>query len=467
MVSCPPRRRAPVASPSSPDSRRSVAAAREGERLTEGARGRPELRRTIGSLAALVAGIVVGTLVHRSGDSGLLRAVDAVGVIGQLWVAGLRMTVLPLVVALTLVAIVGAKREASIRSVGLRAFALFLAMLAGASCLTLAIATPALTSHAADPAAAASFRSRMSDSPPPVSSTTGPAASLGDWLVALVPTNVFSAAVRGEILPLLLFSGVFGLAVRRLARDDHDLLRRLFEGFAAAMMGVVGWVMKIMPIGVFALCAVFASRLGSQATSVIVFYIVLVSGILLAATLLLYPITAFFGRAPLWKFVRAAAPAQLVAVSTRSSLASLPAMVEGGRKHLGLSESATGFVLPLCVATFKLDYGISSLVRLLFVAHLLDIPLGPPQIAAFLMTQFLLSFSAAGIPGAGSVRSLPAFLAAGVPIEGVLILNAVDAIPDIFATLANVTADMSVATILSRRDRARGVAESVSASTAG
>ena len=375
------------------------------------------------------------------------------------------MTVLPLVVALTLVAIVGARREESIRAAGIRAFVLFVMMLVAASGLTLAIATPALASYAADPAAAASFQARMSEAPPAPAPASGsaPETSIGDWLVALVPTNVFSAAVRGQILPLLLFSGLFGLAVRRLGREDHDLLRRIFEGFAAAMMGVVGWVMKVMPIGVFALCAVFASRLGSRATGVIVFYIVLVSGILLAATLLLYPITTILGRAPLGKFVRAAAPAQVVAVSTRSSLASLPAMVEGGRKHLGLSESATGFVLPLCVATFKLDYGISSLVRLLFVAHVLHIPLGAPQIAAFLTTQFLLSFSAAGIPGAGSVRSLPAFLAAGVPIEGVLILNAVDAIPDIFATLANVTADMSVATILSRKDRARGVVESLSA----
>ena len=232
------------------------------------------------------------------------------------------------------------------------------------------------------------------------------------------------------------------------------------------MMVIVGWIMRAMPLGVFALCAVFSSRLGSRATTVIGFFIVLLSGILLLATLLLYPVTAILGRTSLARFARAVAPAQVVAVSTRSSLASLPALVEGGRKHLGLSESATGFVLPLCVATFKLDFGIASLVRLLFVAHVLAIPLGPPQLASFLVTQFILSFSAAGIPGAGSVRSLPAYLAAGVPIEGVLIVNAVDSIPDIFATLANVTADMSAATILSRRDRARAASGSLPAVTA-
>jgi len=226
-----------------------------------------------------------------------------------------------------------------------------------AACLTLAVARSALDSHEMDPEAAATFRAQTSEPSGDVQPDRPRATSVGEWLVGLVPVNVFSSAVKGEILPILLFTGLFGLAVRRLPRQDHELLRRVFEGFAGAMMAVVGWVLKALPLGVFALCAVFASRLGSRATGVILFYIVLVSGILLLATLLLYPVTAVLGRTSLARFARAVAPAQVVAVSTRSSLASLPAMVEGGQKHLALSESGTGFVLPLCVATFKLDYG--------------------------------------------------------------------------------------------------------------
>ena len=410
---------------------------------------------TVGGLAALIAGFAVGILVHRSGEPALRNAVDAVGVLGHLWVAALRMTVIPLVIVLTLAAIVGAGRERSIGALGAKALLLFVAMLVGASCLTLAVARPVLAAHEVDPASAVSFRAEMS---PPAGAATErpPAPSAADFLIGLIPVNVFSSAARGEILPVLIFTAMFGLAIRRLAGSEHELLRRLFEALASAMMALIGLILKALPIGVFALCAVFASRLGARATGLIVFYIVLVSGILLLATVLLYPLTAALGRVSPARFARAVAPAQVVAVSTRSSLAALPALVEGGRKHLRLSESAAGFVLPLCVATFKLDYGISSLVRLLFVAHVLGIPLGAPEIATFLMTQFLLSFSAAGIPGAGSVRSLPAFLAAGVPIEGVLILNAVDSIPDIFATLANATADLSAATILSGKDRAKG-----------
>jgi Na+/H+-dicarboxylate symporter len=322
-----------------------------------------------------------------------------------------------------------------------------------ATVFTLTLAPAALASQSVDPAAAASFRARVSEVAPGDPAPRPEPVSVEDWLTGLIPTNVFATAARGEIFPILVFTVPFGLAVRRLDRASHDLLLRLAEAFAGAMMALIRWVIRAMPVGVFALCAVFASHLGVRATGVLAFFIVLVSGLLLLATLLLYPLSAAFGRTAIARFARAAAPAQLVAVSTRSSLAALPALVQGGRAHLGLPESSTGFVLPLCVATFKIDYMISGLVRLLFVAHVLDIPLGAPALITFVLTLFVLSFGAAGIPWAGSIRSLPAYLAAGVPLEAVLILNAVDAIPDIFATLANVTGDMSAATILSRDDR--------------
>ncbi|HKD19140.1 MAG TPA: cation:dicarboxylase symporter family transporter, partial [Thermoanaerobaculia bacterium] len=173
---------------------------------------------------------------------------------------------------------------------------------------------------------------------------------------------------------------------------------------------------------------------------------------------LLYPVTILFGRTSLARFARAVAPAQVVAVSTRSSLASLPALVEGGRRELGLSDTATGFVLPLSVAAFKLSRTITSPLRMLFLAHILGIPMGAGRIATFFAIQVLMSFSTAGIPSVGALQSLPSYVAVGIPLSGVMILNAVDPIPDFFATLANVTADMSAATILSRRERTRGTA---------
>jgi Na+/H+-dicarboxylate symporter len=264
---------------------------------------------------------------------------------------------------------------------------------------------------------------------------------------------VFQTAASGDVLPLLLFTVVFGFAVRRLDEAPQELLSRIFRALSGAMMVLVGFILKLLPIGVFGLCAAFAFRIGMRVTGVIAVWIVLVSSAILLVTVLLYPFTAIAGRVSVLRFARAAAPAQMVAVGTRSSLASLPALVAGGQQHLGLPASATGFVLPLAVASFKLNRTISGPVKLLFLAHLFDRPLGVPQLAAFLVTEIILSFSTAGIPSMGSIRSIPAYMAAGIPIEAVLMLNAVDTIPDVFKTLCNVTGDLSAATILSRPER--------------
>jgi len=412
------------------------------------------LSPTIAALAALVAGFAFGIALHGSTDPRVVRLVELVAAIGQLWVAALRMAALPLVIALTLAAIVGARREGSIGALGARTVLLFAVMLVSAGLIAFAVTAPAVALYPVDADTAASFRPGSSD-PVPGPGRGGP-ASLGAWLVSLVPTNIFQAAASGEVLPILLFTVLFGFGVRRLETEPRELLGRVFRALADAMMAIVGFVLRVLPLGVFALCAAFAFRAGVSVTGVVAVWVVLVSSVLFLVTLLLYPFTAVAGGVALRRFARAAASAQAVAISTRSSLASLPAMVTGGQQHLGFSASTTGFVLPLAVASFKLNMTISGPVKLLFLAHVFDRPLGVPQLAAFLATEIILSFSTAGIPSMGTVRSLPAYLAAGIPVEAVLLLNAVDTIPDIFKTLVNVTADMSAATVLSKRERRLG-----------
>ena len=116
--------------------------------------------------------------------------------------------------------------------------------------------------------------------------------------------------------------------------------------------------------------------------------------------------------------------------------------------------TATGVVLPLAVALFKLSRTVSAPLRLFVLAHVYQIPLSAGTVAIFLVTIVRLSFGTVGLPsGVLPIPTLPAYLAAGILIEGVVILEAVDAIPDIFKTVLNVTGNMSAATILARYDR--------------
>jgi Na+/H+-dicarboxylate symporter len=164
-------------------------------------------------------------------------------------------------------------------------------------------------------------------------------------------------------------------------------------------------------------------------------------------------VTALLGRTTIGAFARAAAPAQLVALTTRSSIAALPALVQGGRDVLRLPETALSFVLPFCVALFKINRPLSGIARLLILAHVYGVPLTPATIAVYIATIMLMSFATAGVP-ATPFNALPAYLAAGIPIEGFIISEAVDVVPDMLKTWVNVTGDMSVATLLSRSERA-------------
>ena len=407
------------------------------------------------ALAALVAGLVAGVLLHGSARPWVGKLAEVLVPIGQIWLAALRVAVVPLVITQTLVAVVAARGESSIVAIGGRALLLFLVMLIAAGLFAFALAPPLVSLYPVSAETAASLRAGTSIPPSALEETRRDGPSVGAWLVGLVPKNIVQAASSGEILPVLLFSVFFGLAVTHLAPAQRDLLGGVFRALADAMMVLVQWVMKAAPAGVFALTFDLGLRTGLPLAGFAAAFVALLSFLILLFTGLLYPATALLARISIGRFARAAAPAQLVAVSTRSSLASLPALVEGARDRLALPAYATGFVLPLSVSVFKQNQPISGLVKLLFLAHAFHVRVGLPQVATFFVTLLVMSFSAVGIPGGGgAIRLLPAYLAAGVPIEGVVILEALDTIPDIFKTLLNVTGDLSAAAILSRFHRA-------------
>ena len=402
------------------------------------------------SLPAAGAGIGLGILLHGSDASWVAAVTQVAAAFGQAWVAVLRAIVLPVVITQTFAAIVGARRDAAVGGLAARTALFFLLMLIGAGLLTLLIATPIVRLYPVDAETVAALRAGTSIPAAALEASRASQASTGNWLEAFIPRNIFQAAANGEILPVLLFTVFFGLAIAQLPPERREPFGEISRSLADAMMILIRWVLQALPLALFVLCFVLAREAGIGLTGAIAAFVLIVSATVLVFVGLLYPFTAVLARIPLRRFARAAAPSQLVAMTTRSSLASLPAMVQGVRDRLGLPIAATGFVLPLAVSTFKLNRAISPTVKLLFLAHVFAIPLGPAQLAVFLATVIVVSFGIAGIPDSAMYSNLPAYLAAGLPIEGVVILASVDSFADVFKTLLNVTADMSAAAILSR-----------------
>ena len=271
------------------------------------------------------------------------------------------------------------------------------------------------------------------------------------WLVALVPANAFRAAADGAMLPLIVFALVLGLALAATPAETRDRVLVIFRGLSESMLVVVRWLLVVAPIGVFALALPLVARLGFSAVGALATYVVLVSlAAIVFSLLVLYPAAAIFGGVSVRDFARAAAPGQTVAISSRSSLAALPAMMDAARSRLHLPEEICGFFLPLASAMFRVGATLGLTTGAVFLGRLYDVPMGGSQLATLVITATLTSFSIPGIPGGSIIAMVPVLSAVGLPLEGIGILLGVDTIPDMFRTAANVTGQMSAATIVAR-----------------
>jgi proton glutamate symport protein len=257
------------------------------------------------------------------------------------------------------------------------------------------------------------------------------------------------------MVPLILFTLLFALAVAKSPEGTRGTIVGLFRAFGDAMLLLVSWVVAVAPVGVFALVLPLAAHAGAALAGALGLYVVAYSVACVLVILLLYPTVAVFARIPARQFARAALPAQLIAFSSSSSIASLPALVESGERGLGLPGRVTGFVLPLAVSTFKIAGPVAWTLGALFIGWFYKVPLHARELTIVALAAVLLAFAAPGVPRGAFIMLTPLFLAIGLPAEGIGILIAVDAIPDTFATALNVTGDLAAAAIVARAEGPR------------
>lgn len=409
------------------------------------------------SFIALATGLALGIYGFETGSPGVAGLARAMQPAGVLWLNALQMAVLPLVVFQLLTAISGNGNGASLARAGRNSLTLIIVMLGSVALVGYLLAWPAVRLYTVSPAEVEAIRASVLI-PTSVQDAVGQApASSMEFLLSLVPTNAFEALVQGNLLQILLVTVVFALAVNRLPEVQRKPLAELFRAGTAAMMIIVRWILWATPVGVFALVMGLALGTGSGAVELLGFFVIYDQGILLVIILLLYPVAALLGRVSMRAFARAALPAQLVAISTRSSIASMPAQIESGRERLGFSQTTAGFVVPLMVAALKVQSALGNSTRVLFLAYIFGVALDPAQLVSFTVAVLLISLATVGVPnGGGAFRTLPAYVAIGIPVEGLVLLQAVKDLRDYMATLANTTGQFAAATILSRRDRSAG-----------
>jgi len=393
-------------------------------------------------LLALALGLSLGMSIATSESFGVPVAIA--DTIGTLWTNAIRMTVIPLVAALTIVAVAGAGATADLRRAMTRAVVVFVVLLVGGGVLALVIGELAFT----DFTLPADVAARIRDTAAPMGSTPK-LPTISQRLIEIVPSNPVKAAADGALLPLVVFSLALGFALKRIADDRREVVLHFCRGVSDALLVVVGWVVAAAPVGVFALAFALGARLGVSSVGALARYIATLSFVLAAFTVLLYPVVVLLGRMPFRRFLAAAAPSQALAAGSRSSLSALPMMIAAARDKLGLDATASGFVLPFAVSIFRVNVPMAWVVGVIFLGKLYGVEIGVATLATVIVTSTLLSFSVPGIPSGSLFILAPVLVDIGLPAEAVGILIAVDVIPDIFKTTANVTAHLTAAVLTS------------------
>lgn len=361
--------------------------------------------------------------------------------VASLWLDALTMTVVPLIFGLLVTGIAAASRNAAAGSIATRALILFALMLTAASITAALLAEGLLRLWPVAQGFAAA-----GSAPPPTPQ--------GAWYSGIIPANPLKAAAETAMVPLVVFAIFFGCAIARINRDLADALLTLLAGLVETMLVIVGWVLAVAPVGIAALAFGAGAKLGIGAVGAFAQYIAVVAACCLAATLLAYVWAALAGGRSPSRLARSALSAQAVALGTQSSLATLPVMVDAAR-DLDVPEETAAIVLPMAVSLFRAASVAANVAVAIYLGHMHGVAIGAATLALVALVAVPISLGAVGLPAQISFFATiaPVCIAAGVPLTALPLLLAIEAIPDLFRTVGNVTNDIAAAAIVTQSQR--------------
>ncbi|MBG6119209.1 MULTISPECIES: dicarboxylate/amino acid:cation symporter [unclassified Sphingobium] len=402
---------------------------------------------TVRILIALLLGLGLGIALTEWGGAWEGDVVALAQPVGSAWLNGLQMPLIPLIFALLVTGIAQAATTARSSGMAGRAILLFALLLTASAAVAALVGPLMLHLWPVPPGAVGALSGAEGIAQVP---DVRPSAQ---WLLGFIPTNPIRSAAEGQVVAVVLFALIFGFAVTRIAEARRAQLTGLFEALAEALLVVVGWVLWLAPIGVFALALVAGARSGLATAGALLHYIGFIVLICVIVTLLVYPLAVLLGRIGPGRFARAALPAQAIAFSTQSSIASLPAMIQASDGPLAVRETSRSIVLPLAISLFRITSPPANLGVALYVAAMNGVALGPTQLVMGILVAAIVSLAAVGLPSQITFFTTtgPICLAMGVPVEALPLLLAVETVPDIFRTVGNVTADMAVARIVDQQ----------------
>ncbi len=412
-------------------------------------------RILIGLLAGAVLGITANLTV--GGSAGLERVISLfTDPIGRIWLNALLMVVIPLVVSTLVTGVAGLGSVAKVGRMGGLTLLTFLSFTALSATLGLILVNTIQPGAGLDP----ELRTRLMQTYETESTAAMGVAEGGvsiDLLVNMVPRNPVQAAADFNMLGIIFFSLMIGVAMTRLPKEKAKPVLDFLHSLAHITIGIIEMVMMVAPLAVACLIFSVTGRFGFDILISLATYVVTVIAGLGIFMAVVYPLALKFvaGRSPA-AFFHEAWIVIVTAFSTSSSNATLPTTLRVAEEKLGVPNEVAGFVVPLG-ATMNMDgTALFEGVTVLFIAQVFGIDLALNEQILVVLMSVVVSIGAAGVPG-GSIPLLMIVLSmVGAPMEGIAIVLGVDRILDMCRTTTNVTGDLVSSTIVARYSGVKG-----------
>lgn len=387
-------------------------------------------------LLGLVAGLVVGLAASATGSPLLTGVAAASAPFGDLFIGGIQMVVIPLVVAIVFA---GVARLGDTRTLGrMGGSALGFILLTTAPAVVMGMVAMHLALGFVPPVAVPEGA---------VATEVGELPGLVDFLVGLIPRNPFAAAAEGRLLPLLVFSILFGAAAGTLAADARDRLVGVAEAVSDAFIVLVRWILWTAPVGIFGLVAPATARMGlGLLQSLAVFVVTVIVTLFVFMTVVYLPVVALVGRVPPRRFIQGTLASYTMGFTTTSSVATLPVLLRDA-PALGVSRRVSDLVLPLAASLNRAGSGLFQGASVVFLAWLYGIEVPGGAWVGAALACFFAASTVAPVPSASIMTLAPALSAVGAPFAGLGILLGIDRIPDMFRSATNMTGHMAAAVV--------------------
>lgn len=386
-------------------------------------------------LLALVLGIGAGAILHNQGEPRDWLMGNILTPAGDIFIHLIKMIVVPIVISTLIVGIAGVGDAKKLGKLGLKTLLYFELVTTLAIILGITLANVFQPGQGIDMSSLAvvdiSQYERTSEQ------VQSGGHSLAGTLLSLIPQNIFASMVRGDMLPIIFFSVLFGLGLAALPVETKTPLLNVFKAVAETMFNVTHMIMRYAPVGVFALIAVTVANFGFASLLPLAKLVLLVYAAIIFFALVVLGLVARLCGLRIWTLIRILKEELILAYSTASSESVLPRIIEKMEAY-GAPRAITSFVVPTGYS-FNLDGStLYQSIAAIFIAQLYGIDLSLGQEIVLVLTLMVTSKGIAGVPGVSFVVLLATLGSVGIPLQGLAFIAGVDRILDMARTALNV-----------------------------